>query len=100
MTLLEKLQAHRGGLVRLPTPLFWRGGRGWDSTPERLCLLLDAVPITADVARRADGLGEAFIAAAAEQARIASSAALLLIDGHPRWVRVAAADVELISETR
>ena len=32
MTLLEKLESHRGGLIRLPTQLFWYG-RGWDNTP-------------------------------------------------------------------
>jgi len=90
MTLLEKLQAHRGGLVRLPTPLYWYGRGGWDSTPGRLCLLLDT----------ADG---AFPSAAAFDAATGVTVAAqrtacvhLLIDGQPRWVRVSEGDVELL----
>jgi len=77
MAFLDDLQSHCGGLVRLPTPLFWYGGRGWDDTPGRLCLLLDA-------------------AAAAAAAPTVAAAALLLIDGHPRWVRVTEGDVEFL----
>jgi len=98
MTLLEKLESHRGGLVRLPTQLYWYWprGRGWDSTPGRLCLLLDVVPVT-----RADfHPGEAFIAAAATAAAIRvvgrAARAHLLIDGQPRWVWVTEKDVEII----
>jgi len=89
MTLLEKFESHRGGLIRLPTQLFWYDGRGWDRTPGRICLLLDAVPITAAAAATA---------ARAAAAAGASTAACvhLLIDGQPRWVRVAAAEVELL----
>jgi len=69
MTLLEKLESHRGGLVRLPTQLFWYG-RGWDRTPGRICLLLDAGAYAA--------------------------AAYLLIDGQPRWIWVVTEDVEFL----
>ena len=41
MTLLDRLHAHRGGLVRIKTQLFWYGGRGWDRFPGRICLILD-----------------------------------------------------------
>jgi len=93
MTLLEKFESHRGGLIRLPTQLFWYDGRGWDRTPGRICLLLDAVPITAAAAATEAAAGASTAAAAG-----ASTAACvhLLIDGQPRWVRVAAAEVELL----
>ena len=42
MTFLEMLQSHKGSLIRLKTELFWYGGRGWDKSPGRICLLLDA----------------------------------------------------------
>jgi len=86
MTLLEKLESHRGGLVRLPTELFWYGGRGWDGTPGRLCLLLDAAAFDAP----------AVATAAAAAAKAADADALLLIDGQPQWVRVVEKDVELL----
>ena len=97
MAFLEKLRAHRGGLVRLPTELFWYGGRGWDSTPGRLCLLLDADPITA---RAWGDAGDATTAGDATAAARASAAAHLLIDGRPGWVRVVEGDVEVIDEAR
>jgi len=86
MTLLEKFESHRGGLIRLPTQLFWYDGRGWDRTPGRICLLLDAA---------------AYAYAAADAAYAASPATVnvvirLLIDGQMHWVWVAAADVELL----
>lgn len=37
----EQLQAHVGGLVRLHTNLYWYGGRGYDASSGRICLLLD-----------------------------------------------------------
>jgi len=91
MTLLEKLESHRGELIRLPTQLFWYGGRGWDSTPGRLCLLLDVTPIT-------DAPWDAAAVATTEAAAGAAAGALthLLIDGQPRWVRVTEGDVELL----
>jgi hypothetical protein len=42
MTLLDKLQAHKGGLLQLKTQLYWYGRGGWDNNPGRICLLLDA----------------------------------------------------------
>jgi len=109
MTFLEQLQTHRGGLLELKTQLFWYG-RGWDSTPGRLCLLLDAamwgrfsgstegiiVMAYADLLEAADGAAPQL----ARRSRCERATAHLLIDGQPQWVWVAAADVELISETR
>ena len=83
MTFLEQLQSHRGGLIRLKE-LYWYGGRGFDGSPGRICLVLDAVPAAAAEAA-------ATTAAAAGQA-----AALLLIDGAPHWVWLAEADVEIV----
>jgi len=84
MAFLDDLQSHRGGLLELRTQLFWYWpqGRGWDSTPGRLCLLLD---VTADV-----------VAVARTAGAFDAAAAYLLIDGHPRWVWVAEEDVGII----
>ena len=91
MTLLEQLQAHAGGLVKIKTQLFWYGGRGWDGTPDRICLILDT-------AASAASRSAASIAArsAAAPAPAAAAAALLLIDGAPHWVWVAQEDVEIL----
>ena len=100
MTLFERLQAHRGGLIRIKTQLFWYGGRGWDGNPGRLCLVLDATAYTAGV-RAAEAAEAAAIAAAAFTADVVRRAAvcastLLLVDGAPHWVWVAAEDIELL----
>jgi len=113
MTLLEKLQAHRGSLIRLRTPLYWYGGRdtnslpAWDKIPGRICLLLDA---SASFIQAEDLVGEVIhtivnfrIAAAAVSGREAASvgaavATHLLIDGQPRWIWVTGKDVDLLSD--
>jgi len=87
VTFLERLQAHKGGLIRLKTELYWCGGRGWDKNPGRLCLLLEATAAAA---------APAAAAAAAEAA--ATTAALLLVDGSPQWIWVVDGDVEVIDE--
>ena len=87
MTLLEQLQSHAGGLVKIKTRLFWHGGRGWDGTPDRICLILDAAS-TPDPTAAAD-------TDAVDDGRPAA-AALLLIDGAPHWVWVAQEDVEVL----
>jgi len=91
MAFLDDLQSHRGGLLELRTQLYWYWprGRGWDSTPGRLCLLLDS---TADVGEGADA---ADAVAVGWQGRH-RAVVLLLIDGHPRWVWVAEEDVEFL----
>ena len=35
MTLLDKLQAHKGGLLQLKPPLYWYGSRSYDNNPVR-----------------------------------------------------------------
>lgn len=88
MTFLEQLQSHKGGLLRLKTELYWYGGRGWDKNPGRICLILDAAgPATRTTAVTTAG---------ADAVRSTTAAALLLIDGSPHWVWMAAEDVELI----
>ena len=88
MDFLQTLKAHRGGLLRLKNQLYWYGARGWDGSPDRICLVLDAD--TAPVPVRVGF-------AAAETARFRLAAALLLIDGCPHWVWVGPEDVELIT---
>ena len=88
MTLLEQLQAHAGGLVKIKTQLFWYGGRGWDGTPDRICLILDTASTAAAAASRSAALDRLL-----PQLR---AAALLLIDGAPHWVWVAQEDVEIL----
>ena len=113
MTLIEALQAHRGGLVLLKTEIFWYAGRGWDGITGRVCLLMDAAPsppfvdaatsTTAARAAAADHTADLPAAVATTAAggdgrrRRLSASALLLIDGCPHWVWVAPADLELLS---
>ena len=87
MTLLEQLQAHKGGLIQLKTQLYWYDGRGWDGDPARVCLLLDA---TASAAYAPSALA----AKAYEAAKAAG--AFLLIDGQPQWIWVAEEDIALL----
>ena len=87
MDFLQTLRAHVGGLIRLKSQLFWYDGRGFDDSPGRICLLLDA--------GHADAAGAAATRAAATEP--AAPAALLLIDDRPQWIWVAKADVELIT---
>ena len=95
MTLLERLQSHKGSLIKLKTELFWYGGRGWDENPGRVCLILDAARGTiANVATAGIAAGTRGGGVVATLA--ARVAALLLIDGSPQWVWVAEADVELL----
>ena len=89
MTFLEDLQAHKGGLVRIKSDLFWYGGRGWDGITGRVCLLMDTAA--------AEAVASAAASTAAPRAAVAHTAALLLVDGAPHWVWVAQADVELLS---
>ena len=88
MTFLEMLQSHKGSLIRLKTELFWYGGRGYDRSPDRICLLLDAV---------ADGDAKVpWKAPSTAGAITPGPAAHLLIDGTPHWIWVAESDVELL----
>jgi hypothetical protein len=90
MTFLEELQAHKGGLIRLKSELYWYGGRGLDKNPGRVCLVLDArLPAASryvsDFAAASFGSGHH------------GAGGLLLIDGRPQWVWVSRADVEFVT---
>ena len=86
MDFLQTLRAQVGGLLHIKSQLYWYGERGWDGTPDRICLVLDAA---------ADSTPER---AAAETATFAAYVrALLLIDGGAHWVWVGPEDVELIT---
>ena len=93
MTLLEQLQAHKGGLIQLKTQLYWYDGRGWDGDPARVCLLLDATASAASAA--AAGLRAAATPRHVGPVR-AAAAAFLLIDGQPQWIWVAKEDIALL----
>ena len=95
MTLLEQLQAHKGGLIQLKTQLYWYDGRGYDGTSGRICLILDATASAASAA--AAGLRAAATPATNPAGNVyAAAAAFLLIDGQPQWIWVAKEDVELL----
>ena len=99
MTFLEELQSYRGGILRIKSELYWYGGRGWDGTPDRICLILDTAAAPSDAASRSAASIAARSAASRSAASIgggAAAAALLLIDGAPHWVWVAQEDVEIL----
>ena len=98
MTLLEQLQAHKGGLIQLKTQLYWYDGRGYDGTPGRICLILDAAAAVAAAARRTSAATAAArrIAAYVAPPRADAPAAFLLIDGQPQWIWVAEEDIALL----
>jgi len=85
MTFLQKLQTHKGCLLRLKTQLYWFGERGCDNTPGRVCLILDAVAV-----------GPSTTAVTTSVSSKTPTAAFLLVDGSPHWVWVAKEDVELL----
>jgi len=99
VTFLERLQAHKGGLIRLKTQLYWYDGRGNDGSPGRVCLLLDAraLPALAAYAATASA-GDVQTAILTTNAATAALDALLLVDGSPQWVWVVDGDVEVIDE--
>lgn len=94
MTFLEELQAHKGGLVRIKSELYWYGGRGPDGSTGRVCLLLDTAP---DITTRPLRLAAT---TAAGRAQSSSAAAYLLIEDKPQWVCVCSRDCEIIDEAR
>ena len=96
MTFLEELQSHRGGILRIKSQLYWYGGRDWDGTPGRICLVLDATDLGTGTAVPAAGAAAATAAVAAPYTVVAL-AVLLLIDGCPQWVWIDPEDVELIT---
>ena len=94
MTLLDRLQAHKGGLVRIKSELYWYDGRGWDGVPGRIGLVLDARPAGA-VSTTTAAISHAAVGVDPATATVA--VALLLVDGAPHWVWATEADVELLT---
>jgi hypothetical protein len=90
MTFLEQLQAHKGGLIRLKTQLYWYKGHRWDNNPGRICLSLDAA------AAAGSRTAATRTVAARRSAESSTAAAHLLIDGQPAWIWVAEQDIELL----
>jgi hypothetical protein len=99
MTFLQQLQAHKGGLVRLKTLLYWYDGVR-NEIVGRICMLLDAAATAPTAARSATAVVAVPVltrdAAAAAHAHSIARAALLLIDGSPQWIWITEADVELL----
>ena len=89
MTFLEELQSHRGGILRIKSELYWCGGRGWDGTPDRICLVLDA-------ADEVGGTSAVHVCTAHQRGHRYPHGALLLIDGAPHWIWIGSEDVEIL----
>ena len=111
MDFLQTLEAHRGGLIRIKSELFWYGSVGWDGAQGRVFLLLDttttlatatvAAGLHAPHARTRADFAAATVAAGldAPHARTGlgvDAAAFVLIDGAPHWVWVCQEDVEIL----
>jgi len=99
MTFLQQLQAHKGGLLRLKTQLYWYDGVRSEIVG-RICLLLDAASLpkssTAATTPSAAAAATVVVATAAVPSAAADAAAYLLIDGQPAWIWVAERDIELL----
>jgi len=96
MTFLKQFQAHKGGLLKIKTQLYWYDKGRHDGNPGRVCLILDVY-----AARQVDNRDIAAAGAANEQAerdgkKVNSVDAFLLVDGVPRWIWLSEADVELL----
>jgi len=91
MTFLDKLCAHKGGLIQLETDLYWYGGRGYDGNPGQVCLLLDATAV-GDQPTSARRISRSAFA----DSLVSAACANLLIDGTPQWVWINEKDVELL----
>ena len=83
MTLLDKLQAHKGGLIHIKSQLYWYEGRKWDNNPGRICLILDAAANPREIPAACTAATEA-------------TAAYFLIDGQTAWIWLAEEDIELL----
>ena len=96
MKFLKQFQAHKGGLLRIKTELYWYDRGRHDGNPGRVCLILDVYGV-----RQVDNLVIDASGAANEQAesdgkKVNAVDAFLLVDGVPRWIWLSEADVELL----
>jgi hypothetical protein len=94
MTFAEQLKNHVGGLVRLQTDLYWYRTTDWDGVKGRVCLLLDAAPVSCNPVWAADVEEAASAYVYVRGADIAYM--LLLIDGSPKWILNSKEVVELV----
>jgi hypothetical protein len=91
---LDKLQAHKGGLIRLKKELYWHDRGDLDGVEERHCILLDApVKTTPAIEDAVTPTVELYNANELKKTAVI----LLLVDGKPQWIWVAEKDLELIS---
>jgi len=96
MTFLKQFQAHKGGLLKIKTQLYWYAKGRHDGNPGRVCLILDV-----HAGRQVDHLdveasGAANAQAESDGKKVNSVDAFLLVDGVPRWIWLSEADVELL----
>ena len=93
MSFLNRLQPHKGGLIRLKTELYWYGGRGLDGNPGRVCLLFNAAKIFKD----AHTIGGTPVSCRTVNCEVRKPIlAYLLLDGSPHWVWIVEQDVEIL----
>jgi hypothetical protein len=90
VTFIKTLQAHRGGLARIKTQIFWYNGRGWEETPGRVCLILDVLECGVAGAEAAGCSASSWSVAESEKL------VLLLIDELPKWFWLSEDDIEFI----
>ena len=96
MTFLKQFQAHKGGLLRIKTELYWYDRGRYDGNPGRVCLILDAYDARQVVTRDIDASGAANRQAESEGKKVNSVDSFLLVDGIPRWIWLSEDDVELL----
>ena len=96
MTFLKQFQAHKGGLLRIKTELYWYDRGRDDGNPGRVCLILDVYDSRQVDSRDVDASGAANRQAESDGKKVDSVDAFLLVDGVPRWVWLSEADVELL----
>ena len=95
MMFLRRLRSHISGLIRLKTGLFWYDGSGYDSTPARVCLLLEAISPTLGGPRTVATTTSATRASTTSNVIAEGIPALLLVDGSLHWIWLVEDDVEL-----
>jgi hypothetical protein len=115
MTFVERLKTHIGGLIYVESPIYWYDRHSWDKTPGRVCLLLAVgEPQSESDTARCGGEGgldpeivyyivepiaTTMAAGSAPKWRVScktTAAALLFIDGIPKWIWISSKVVELI----
>jgi hypothetical protein len=96
MTFLEQFQAHKGGLLKIKTDLYWYDRGRYDGNPGRVCLILDVCDARQIDSHDVDASGAANLQAEDDGKKVNSVDAFLLVDGVPRWIWLSEADVELL----